>query len=112
VEATPEARHRFCLVDRRGGEKVARNTQTGIRKAVEFLAGGGLLVIFHAEEVSHFQWKKGTVTDPKWNPAIARMLAMAKRRTPGISVVPVYVEGRNSRLFQAAALLHPLLPPV
>jgi len=37
----------ICL----GGEKVARHNQTGIRKAVEFLAGGGLLVIFHAEEV-------------------------------------------------------------
>ena len=34
-----------------GGEKVARHNQTGIRKAFEFLAGGGLLVIFHAEEV-------------------------------------------------------------
>jgi len=40
------------------------------------------------------------------------MLAMAKRRTPGISVVPVYVEGRNSLLFQAAGLVHPRLRTV
>jgi len=46
-----EVRHLLIPVGMLGGEKVARHNQTGIRKAFEFLAGGGLLVIFHAEEV-------------------------------------------------------------
>jgi putative hemolysin len=68
-----------------------------------------LLAIFPAGEVSHFQWKERSITDPKWNPAIARMLAIASRRAQGISVIPVYVEGSNSLLFQAAGLVHPRL---
>ena len=112
LEAIPEIRNLLIPVDPLGGEKVARNNHIGVRNAVEFLAGGGLLVIFPAGEVSHFQWKERSVTDPKWNPATARMLAIASRRAQGISVIPVYVEGSNSLLFQAAGFVHPRLRTV
>jgi putative hemolysin len=112
LEAIPEIRNLLIPVDPLGGEKVARNSHTGVRNAVEFLAAGGLLVIFPAGEVSHFQWKERSITDPKWNPAIARMLAIASRGAQGISVIPVYVEGSNSLLFQAAGLVHPRLRTV
>ncbi len=108
LEAIPEIRNLLIPVDPLGDAGATLN-HTGMRKAIEFLAGGGLLVIFPAGEVSHFQWRERSITDPKWNPAIARMLAIASRRTPGISVVPVYVEGSNSLLFQAAGLVHPRL---
>jgi putative hemolysin len=112
LEAIPEIRNQLILVDPLGGEKVARNNHTGVRNAVEFLASGGLLVIFPAGEVSHFQWKERSITDPKWNPATARMLAIASRRAQGISVIPVYVQGSNSLLFQAAGFVHPRLRTV
>ena len=112
LEAIPEIRNLLIPVDPLGGEKVARNNHIGVRNAVEFLATGGPLVIFPAGEVSHFQWKERSVTDPKWNPATARMLAIASRRAQGISVIPVYVEGSNSLLFQAAGFVHPRLRTV
>ncbi len=108
LEAIPEIRDLLIPVDPLGGAGVTLN-RTGMRKAIEFLSGGGLLVIFPAGEVSHFQWRQRSITDPKWNPATARMLAIASRRTKDISVVPVYVEGSNSLLFQAAGLVHPRL---
>lgn len=111
LEAIPEIRNLLIAVDPLRDAGATLN-HTGMRKAIEFLAGGGLLVIFPAGEVSHFQWKERSITDPKWNPAIARMLAIASRRTKDISVVPVYVEGSNSLLFQAAGLIHPRLRTV
>jgi putative hemolysin len=44
------------------------------------------------------------VTDPPWHPAAARLAQMA-----GAAIVPVFFHGTNSRLFQAAGLLHPRL---
>jgi len=44
------------------------------------------------------------VRDSAWNTAAARI---AKRA--GAAVLPVFVEGRNSALFQALGLLHPIL---
>ncbi len=108
LEAVPEIRNLLIPVDPLGGAGATLN-RTGMRKAIEFLSGGGLLVIFPAGEVSHFQWRQRSITDPKWNPATARMLAIASRQTKDISVVPVYVEGSNSLLFQAAGLVHPRL---
>jgi putative hemolysin len=105
LETIPEIRNLLIPVDPLGDAGATLN-HTGMRKAIEFLSGGGLLVIFPAGEVSHFQWRQRSITDPKWNPAIARMLAIASRQTKDISVVPVYVEGSNSLLFQAAGLVH------
>src|SRR5205085_1832427 len=56
-----------------------------------------------------FQWKHRAVADPRWNPGVARILAMVARRAPKLSVVPAYVEGSNSLLFQAAGMIHPRL---
>jgi putative hemolysin len=109
LEAIPELRRLLVPVDSLGGAGVARSNQTGIRKSVEFLSAGGLLVVFPVGEVSHFQWKERSITDPKWSPAVARMLAIASRRTASISVIPVYVQGSNSLLFQALGLVHPRL---
>jgi putative hemolysin len=109
LKAIPEIRERLIPVDPLGGEGAARSNCVGLRKSVEFLAGGGVMVIFPAGEVSHFQWRERSITDPKWNPAIAKLLAIASRRARGISVIPVYMEGSNSLLFQAAGLVHPRL---
>jgi len=109
LEAIPEIRGLLIPVDPLGGSGAARGNHTGLRRCIEFLSSGGLLVVFPAGEVSHFQWKERSITDPKWNPAIARMLAIARRRTASISVIPVHVEGSNSLLFQALGVVHPRL---
>ncbi len=109
LQTIPELREKLIAVDPLGGARAARSNCAGVRKAVEFLAGGGMLVIFPAGEVSHFQWRERSITDPKWNAGIARLLSIANRRVPGILVLPAYVEGSNSLLFQAAGMVHPHL---
>ena len=109
LEAIPEIRDFMIPVDPLGGPNASWSNHAGMRKSIEFLSAGGLLVIFPAGEVSHFHWRTRSITDPKWNPAISRMLAIANRRTRGISVIPAHVGGSNSLLFQAAGLVHPRL---
>ena len=105
----PELRDIVIPVDPMGGAEAARGNPSGLRHSLRFLAEGGLLVVFPAGEVSHFQWKERSITDPRWNPAVARILALAVSRAANLVVVPAYVDGANSLLFQIVGLLHPRL---
>ena len=105
----PELRDLLIPVNPMGGMDAARRNPGGLKRSLHFLEDGGLLVVFPAGEVSHFQWKERSISDPPWSPAIARILEMASRRAAALVVIPVYVEGANSVLFQALGLLHPRL---
>ncbi len=105
----PELRDVVIAVDPMGGRGAALSNQQGLRKALEHLLAGGLLVVFPAGEVSHFQLRNGTVTDPAWSASIARLIAFAARSGTYAATVPVYIEGSNSFAFHAAGLLHPRL---
>jgi putative hemolysin len=74
----------------------------GLKAAVRWVRAGGMLVVFPAGSVAHFQWRPWGFTERPWKPGIARMLRMA--RAP---VVPVVLSGRNSWFYQACALLAP-----
>ena len=102
IATVPEVRDWFIAVDVLSGAKSAQANQRGLRRAFEWLKNGGLLVVFPAGEVSHLQWNRLAITDPKWNCSVARLI----RRT-GAAAVPVYVHGANSPLFQVLGLLHP-----
>lgn len=106
LAALPEMRDLLVSVDPMGGESAARGNRAGVRRSIEHLENGGLLVVFPAGEVSHFQWREGTVTDPQWSPTIARMVEIAARRGSAVRIVPAFVEGSNSFLFQAAGMVH------
>ena len=106
LAAVPELRDLVIPVDPMGTCDSARRSVSGLRKAIEFVAQGGLLVVFPAGEVSHFQWREREVTDPAWNPAVARLIQAAFRRGAAPSVVPVFVSGSNGALFQAAGAIH------
>jgi putative hemolysin len=109
LAVVPEIRSLLIPVDPAAGPSAIRGNCGGLRQALRFISQGGMVVVFPAGEVSHFQWKKRSITDPPWNPAIARLLEIAARKVAGIAVVPVYVEGANSLLFQILGLLHPRL---
>jgi len=66
--------------------------------------GNGMLVVFPAGAVSHFDMQKGTITDPAWSPSIARII-----RKTGAPVLPVFFQGTNSAAFHMAGMVHPLL---
>jgi putative hemolysin len=109
LSAIPEVRDMIIAVDPMGGGGALRSNPGGLRQAIRFLGDGGLLVVFPAGEVSHFQWRERRVADPPWDPSIARMVEIAARRAESLSVIPAFVEGANSALFHALGLLHPRL---
>lgn len=67
----------------------------GLRLAIQHLEAGGMLVVFPAGEVSHWQWRERRVADSRWNVSVARLAI----KVGGVTVVPVYVPGRNSARF-------------
>ncbi|MBX9736260.1 MAG: lysophospholipid acyltransferase family protein [Phycisphaerales bacterium] len=77
---------------------------TAIRSCVRWLKAGGCLASFPAGEVSRLRLREGSVSDGPWAASVA-MLA----RMTGAQVVPVYFDARNSWIFQALGLVHPLL---
>ena len=91
-------------VDPFGGPQAARANMAGMRQALRWLAGGGALLVFPAGEVSHLRLRSASITDPPWSAGTARLVRLA-----GVPVVPLFVAGSNSVLFQIAGLLHPRL---
>lgn len=100
----PEMRETCIFVDPFGGPSATARNCGAIKSAVRWIQHGGVLGVFPAGEVSHFTLRRGFVTDPPWNDAVARLV----RRTHA-TVLPVFFSGANSRLFQFAGLLHPRL---
>ncbi len=102
--AIPDLNPILFLVDPFGGKDSTKTNIGTLKTAVRWLKDGGMLAAFPAGEVSHFSWKKRKVEDPEWNHTIARLSHMAKA-----PVLPIFFQGHNSSLFQAAGLVHPLL---
>lgn len=68
------------------------------RTALDFLAQGGAVGVFPGGTVSTPARLFGPAMDPAWRLFTARMVARS-----GASVVPVFFEGSNSRLFHLAS---------
>ena len=100
----PNLRDLFLFVDPFGGAKGTAGSLTGMKQSIRHLREGGALGIFPSGEVSSFSWKTRRITDPPWNPIVARMCRMT-----GAPVLPIYFEGRNTWLFQMLGLIHPKL---
>lgn len=102
LSVLPGAPEHCIFVDPFGGESAVRANRKGLKESIAWLERGGLLAVFPAGEVAHLNLKEGGVTDPEWNQNIARII-----RLTGASVLPVYIQGANSVLFQLLGLLHP-----
>ncbi|MEO0654721.1 MAG: lysophospholipid acyltransferase family protein [Pseudomonadota bacterium] len=74
------------------------------KTALRYLADGGAIGIFPGGTVSTAPKPFGQAMDPGWRAFTARMIAKS-----GATVVPVFFEGANSRLFQVASHLHYVL---
>lgn len=100
----PELAPLFISVDPFGGSGAGQRNRVPLRQAIRWVEQGGLLIIFPAGEVSHWQLQRAAVTDSEWHSGVARIIM--RTQAP---VIPVFVPGRNSLGFQLAGQLHPRL---
>src|SRR5215469_4324709 len=81
----PELAEVLIPVDVLGGKSAAHKNAIAIRKSIEHLQAGGLLIAFPAGEVSHFQWRMGVVSDSSWSPAAGAILRKVHERSVAVS---------------------------
>jgi putative hemolysin len=104
LEGVEESRD-FCIyLDPFSRASSHRVNARGLRQAISHLKGGGLLAMFPAGEVSHWQLRHGEVTDPEWSEAAARLARLTEA-----PVVPVFFAGRNSVSYHMLGAVHPRL---
>ena len=84
-------------------EAVALNIQTR-KEALRYLSDGGAIGIFPGGTVSTAAKPFARAMDPYWRSFTARMIGKSQA-----TVVPIYFDGHNSRLFQIASHLHTTL---
>lgn len=84
-------------------EAMALNVQTR-KTALNYLADGGAMGVFPGGTVSTALKPFKAPIDPGWRSFTAKMISRSNA-----TVVPIYFEGANSRLFQVASHLHATL---
>jgi putative hemolysin len=75
-----------------------------LKQAIDHVRGGGLLLIFPAGEVAHFDLRTRAIRDREWMPTAARLV-----RITGAKAVPILVRGSNSLRFRMLGMVHPRL---
>ncbi len=82
--------------------KEAQRKNIETRKlAIQYLSDGGCIGIFPGGTVSTALKPFGRPMDPSWRRFTARLIVKS-----GATVVPIFFEGHNSRLFQIASHVH------
>ena len=102
LQRIPEIRQDIIAVDPFGRKGSKSANLRGLRLTIDWLKRGGALLAFPAGEVSHFCLRQLQVADPKWSPHLGGIIRVTKS-----TVLPVYLNGRNSTLFQLAGMVHP-----
>ena len=87
-----------------GEERTDRRNVASLRAALDHLEAGGLLVVFPAGAVSHWQRESARVEDPPWPGHTARLVVKS-----GAPVLPVRFFGRNGIWYQVLGAVHPFL---
>jgi putative hemolysin len=96
-------RRYFIAVDPFDSKDRGKNMR-GLRESMEHLRNGGMLALFPAGAVATWTKGFGRARDFPWSRSIVRFIHNA--RCP---VVPMYIEGRNSRMFHLLGKIHPML---
>ena len=99
----PELRDCFFSVNPFEKNPEWKSSVGGIKGAVQHIVDGHGLGVFPAGEVSRYHGHDYP-EDLPWSNSIARII-----RSTGVPVIPVFWEGRNSRLFYAVDKIHPML---
>jgi putative hemolysin len=108
LASIPDVRDDLILVDPFGGSSAVSRNRGPLREAMRWIRDGRCLCLFPAGVVSYLQRERASetwqVADPAWHHSLGRLV-----QATGAPVVPCFIEGRNSAVFQLAGLLHPRL---
>jgi putative hemolysin len=100
----PELQQHCIFVDPFQTDQSVESNRRALRQAFCWLRQGGMLAMFPAGEVSHWQMPAAQIADPEWNDTASRLI-----RKSGASAVPVYFCGHNRVGFQLLSMIHPRL---
>ena len=100
----PELARHCIFVDPFPGDRSVECNRRAVRQALHWLRGGGVLAVFPAGEVSHFQMPVPQIADSRWADTAVRLI-----RCTEASALPVYFCGNNGMGFQLLGLTHPKL---
>jgi len=99
----PELSEIFIGVDVLSENAVKQNLR-GVREAMKHLRDNGMLLVFPAGQVSAINVKEKRIEDRPWD----RLVGQLVKRSKAVCV-PIYVKGKNSKLFYTLGLIHPRL---
>lgn len=104
LKSIPELQEHIIFVDNFGRSDSLKKNIQPLKECIRALRQGQMLMIFPAGEVSSMDMRRRQVTDPPWNPTVARIIQ--KTQAP---VLPIFFPGNNGPVFNAAGLIHPRL---
>ncbi len=104
LQNIPELDDLFIGVDVFGGDSSRQMNMKPLKQSILHLKKQGVVIIFPAGQVSNLSLATGQISDRKWN-RVAGLLV----RKSAANIIPVFIEGSNSRLFHYLGLLHPYL---
>jgi putative hemolysin len=104
LERIPQFHSSMIFVNPFGGNEAVKENLKGVKEAIQWLKNGGILGVFPAGEVSHYQPEMRKIADPEWNTKIVRIAKMTNA-----TIIPMFIHGHNSRSFQIIGLIHPRL---
>jgi len=100
----PELKQHCIFVNPFDTDRSVDANRRALREALAWLNCGGMLAIFPAGEVSHWQMPMPHIADPTWNDTAVRLIP----RT-GATALPIFFCGHNSVGFQMLGMIHPKL---
>lgn len=102
LAATQLDEPRLLFVDPFGSVESRGQTRKSIAEAIRHLRSGGDLALFPGRICSHLKTSDWTISDSEWTDQIRRFVEVS-----GGELVPLYISGRNSMLFNLSGLVHP-----
>jgi len=82
----------------------ARSNILGLKKAVEWLRDGHVVLLFPSGEVAHRKGENGKYEESEWHPVTGKLLQQHTGK-----ILPVFIEGHNRQLFYLLGKVHPVL---
>ncbi len=104
IQRIPQLSNYFFDANQENKQHADRTCLRNAKDALTHLKNGNPIGIFPSGEVSTFNKDLRTITDGPWSTESIKLIQKA-----GVPVVPIYFDGKNSRLFHLLGVIHPTL---